>query len=360
MPFTRPTLPELITRIGADIDSRLAGSDSRLRRSNTRVLAIADAGVAHGLHGHLAWIARQKFATTADDEALVAEGQEYGLAKKPADFARGTLTAAGINGSVIADGTLWQRADGREYRVDADATIAAGTAAVSVVALEAGADGNTDAGVTLTLVNSLEGVEPAAPVAAPGLLMGADIEGTEAFRTRLLERKRKKPAGGNKYDYVAWAKAITGVADAWPVPRGQGPGTVDLLILADPEITGDVIPTAELCATVRAAIVDICPNDVKYLRVLPPTPRPLDFSLSVTPDTAAVRVQVAAEFADLVARSAEPAPRLAEPTVTIPLSQINEAISLAAGETDHAVTAPAADVAITAYELPVMGVITWL
>lgn len=87
---------------------------------------------------------------------------------------------------------------------------------------------------------------------------------------RLLDHIRRPPAGGNKYDYVRWAKEIAGVLQAWPVSGGQGPGTVDVVILADAELTGSEIPTAELLAQVRARIVDICPNDVKYLRVLAP------------------------------------------------------------------------------------------
>lgn len=360
MPFDRPTLPQLVSRIAGDIDSRLEGTDSRLRRSNTAVVARAQAGVAHGLHGHLEWVANQKFASTADEEALVTEGAEYGLTKKPAEFARGGVPVSGVDGSVIPAGTLWQRGDGIEYSVTAEAVIAGGTAEVSLIAVETGSNGNAEPGVTLSLVMSLEGVVPTAVVGADGLRFGADIEDLEVFRARVLERKRRPPAGGNKYDYVAWARDVNGVADAWAIPCGQGPGTVDLVVLADADIVGSVVPNGELLATVRAAIVDICPNDVKYLRVLAPELNVLDFTLGVVPDTAAVRAAVAAELGDLVDRAAETAPRMADPQVTLFLTQINEAISLAAGETNHNLTIPGADVIITPYELPVLGEITWL
>lgn len=87
---------------------------------------------------------------------------------------------------------------------------------------------------------------------------------------RLLDHIRRPPAGGNKYDYARWAKEIAGVSEAWPVFGGQGPGTVDLVIMSDVELTGSEIPSVELLAEVRAHLVDICPGDVKYLRVLAP------------------------------------------------------------------------------------------
>ena len=360
MPFDRPTIPELVTRIATDIDSRQEGTDSQLRRSNTGVLAVVQAGVANGLHGHLEWVARQKFAATADEEALVVDGAQYGLTKKPADFARGTIPVTGENGSVLPVDTLWQRGDGIEYRVTAEATIVDGAANVSIMAVEAGKAGNADPGVLLTLGESVEGINPTAVVGAAGLRMGADIEDLEVFRGRVLVRKRRPPAGGNKYDYVAWAGNISGVLDAWTVSCGQGPGTTDLVVLADAEITGSVVPGAELLATIRAAIVDLAPDNVKFLRVLAPELKELICSLSVIPNTAAVKAAVTAELADLVARAAEASPRLVDPVLVVPLTQINEAISLAAGETNHLLTLPAADFTCSAYQLPVLGEITWL
>ena len=50
MPFTRPTLTTLIDRGAADIESRLAGSDARLRRALLNVLVRAHAGAVHQRH----------------------------------------------------------------------------------------------------------------------------------------------------------------------------------------------------------------------------------------------------------------------------------------------------------------------
>lgn len=353
MPFDRPTLADLITRVGSDIDSRMSGTDSKLRRSNTAVIARASAGLAHGQYGYLGWIALQIFASTCDDEQLVIEGSEYGLTKNPATFATGTLDVPGNNGAVIPAETIWQRSDGVEYRATADATIVNGSAAVSISSVVAGIAGNCAAGTALEIVVPIDGVEVGGTTAAPGILYGSDIEGTESFRARVLEYKRHKPAGGNKYDYVTWALQVPGVARAWVVPMGQGPGTVDLVVVADQVSTGSEMPDAELLTAVRALIDDQAPTDVKYLRVLPWIPKPLDLTIQVVPNTVAVKTAVLAELADLVAREGEN-------QGTIPVSHINEAIALASGVTDQTLTVPAGPFVYTAYERVVLGVVTWL
>ena len=87
--------------------------------------------------------------------------------------------------------------------------------------------------------------------------------------TRLLDYLRRPPAGGNQYDYVKWALTINNVAAAYCIPLGQGPGSVDVVIVADPD-TGSEIPTQDLLDEVRTYIETVRPITVKYVRVLPP------------------------------------------------------------------------------------------
>lgn len=60
---------------------------------------------------------------------------------------------------------------------------------------------------------------------------------------RLLDDIRRPPAGGNQYDYIKWALAVSGVAKAYCVPLGQGLGTVDVIVVADEDVTGSEIPS---------------------------------------------------------------------------------------------------------------------
>lgn len=71
MPFTRPTLTELIDRVITDISSRVTGVDSAvLRRSLLGVIGQSEAGAAHMLYGYLDWIAKQSIIDTAEKEHL--------------------------------------------------------------------------------------------------------------------------------------------------------------------------------------------------------------------------------------------------------------------------------------------------
>ena len=76
-------------------------------------------------------------------------------------------------------------------------------------------------------------------------------------------------------------------------------------------------------------------------------------TIAVTPNTAAVQAAVQAELEAYVLRTSAP-------DTTHYLSQINEAISLAAGEVDHTLHLPAADVVVPPGHLLVLGAITWV
>jgi uncharacterized phage protein gp47/JayE len=89
--------------------------------------------------------------------------------------------------------------------------------------------------------------------------------------TRLLEYIRRPPAGGNQYDYVKWALAVQDVKSAYCIPLGQGVGSVDVIIMADADLTGSEIPSQTLIDTVKAYIDDVRPVTAKYCRVLAPT-----------------------------------------------------------------------------------------
>lgn len=66
---------------------------------------------------------------------------------------------------------------------------------------------------------------------------------------RLLSLIRQPPAGGNANDYVQWSLSIENVTAAWCFPLAQGPGTVDVVILADKERTGSEIPSSHATIT---------------------------------------------------------------------------------------------------------------
>lgn len=350
MPFSRPTLKTLIDRAVADINARLPQADARLAVNILNVLAYVNGGAANGLYGYLDWLARQVLPDTADAEILARWASIWGVTRTAATPATGSATVTGTNGATVPAGTLLQRADGQRYQITADATIAAGTAAASVVAATGGAATNAAAGVNLNLVSPIAGVNAAATVAGAGLTGGSDAELDDTLRARLLKRIQSPPHGGSSSDYVNWALEVAGVTRAWVYPGELGAGTVTVRFVRDND-AGGIIPDATEVAAVQSHLDALRPVTAQ-LTVVAPIAAPINFTIAATPNTAAVQAAITAELQDMLLREAVPGS-------TILLSHIRAAISLAAGETDHTLVAPAANVANATGYISTMGVITW-
>ncbi|PIR25600.1 MAG: hypothetical protein COX62_01400 [Deltaproteobacteria bacterium CG_4_10_14_0_2_um_filter_43_8] len=125
MPFNRPLLPSIVTRVQNDIREGL-GIASILRRSVEDAIAKAIAGVSHMLHGHLDWLSRQLIPDTAEDEFLERWASVWGLSKKAATFARVEVKFTGDVGSIIPQNTIIRRSDNVDYQTDAEGEIPAG------------------------------------------------------------------------------------------------------------------------------------------------------------------------------------------------------------------------------------------
>lgn len=350
MSFTRPTLAELIEREQADFESRLPGADARLPMSNLNVMARVHAGALHGLYGFQDWISRQIPFDTADGDILDRWASIWAITRKPNSFAVGTLPFTGNDGAVIPAETEVQRADGVSYVTTAEATLAGGRATAPAVAKVAGTGGNAVAGTKLKVVSTIGGVATDLVVGAGGMTGGADTETDAALLARLLARIRQAPHGGAAHDYVAWALEVPGVTRAWVKPDWLGVGTVGVTFMCDDD--GDGIPSAEKVAEVQAYIDARRPVTAEVI-VFAPTPKPMNPAiLGLSPNNDTVKAAVVAEMKDLLRREAEPG-------ATILMSHIREAISLAAGETDHTLTSPPANFATLAYEIATLGVPVW-
>lgn len=348
MPYSRPSLPEIINRVRSDVISRLA-QDEVLRRSDAEVYARVVAGVTHALYGFVDWLSRQFIYDTAEDEILDRWASLWlTVPRKPAAPATGFANFTGSVGAVIPVGALLQALDGVQYQTTAGTTLTGTTAVLAVEAVVPAAAGNRAAGQTLTLATPIAGIQPAA--VATALSGGADQEGNDALRARLIARVQTPPHGGARSDYVAWALEVPGVTRAWCYPLELGPGTVTVRFMRDDD-AGSAIPDAGEVAAVLAHIDPLHPVTAA-LTVVAPVAAPLAFTIAVTPNTAAVKAAVQAELDDLIRREAEPGG-------TLLLSRIRAAISAAAGESNYVMTVPAADVVSATGNITTLGVITW-
>lgn len=361
MPFQRSTLQEIIDRITSDFKTRITGANSLLRRSILGIIARVNAGAHHLEYEYLDYQAKQIFISTSDSAGLEAHSSEYGIPRKAAEFAEGSGVATGTNGTIIPADTELVSTDDIVYIVDTAATIATGTATLDFTAKVAGADANDDAGILLTFVSPISGIDTTVTVDADGIFDGTDEEIDEALRARLLTRKRQPPHGGASFDYVAWMLEISGNTRAWIIEQYQGIGTLGLIFVRDGDTL--IIPNDTQRAATRAYIVEhedpITGETVGApvtaepgIFMITPTLLSVDLSIDLAPNTSAVQSAVEENVADLLLRDGGGGE-------TIYLSNVSEAISLATGETNHRLTSPLSDITTTTSQIPVLGTITF-
>ncbi|MFZ6748508.1 baseplate J/gp47 family protein [Undibacterium sp. Ren11W] len=204
--------------VGADSDFRL--------RANSSAAAV------EGLYQYQAWMSRQIMPDTADDDILLQYASLYGLSLKPATAATGSIAFTGTPGVTINVGVESKSLDGQAYVTTASGNIAAGgSITLAAVASATGLVGNQAANTALTLTSAPAGVSSAALIVT--MLSGSDIETSASLLSRLLDRLRHPPAGGNKFDYRRWALEVPGVSAAWCYPLRRGVGTADVAILSN-------------------------------------------------------------------------------------------------------------------------------
>lgn len=351
MPFNRPTLTDLIDRSETDIEARLPGADARMRRSNLNVLARVQAAGEHGLYAFIDWMSKQMLPDTCEAEFLDRHASIWGITRTAASFASGNVTFTGTNGRIVPAGTKMKRSDGTVYTTSTEVTIASGTATTGVTADTAGAAGNADAAGAISLVSPISSVTSQATIAAGGFAGGADAETDASFRARLLTHIQQRPHGGASFDYVAWALEQPGVTRAWVYPQELGLGTVTIRFMMDNTYSDGIPLSADVTAVQNA--IDLVRPVTADVTVVAPVAVPLDITtLSITPSSSSVQTAIEAEIADLILREAAPG-------ATIKISHVREAISIAAGETDHALTDPNADITHATGEIAVVGTYPW-
>jgi uncharacterized phage protein gp47/JayE len=347
MPYERPTLPALIQRTEADFERN---APDALRRADAKVTARALSGTAYELYGYQDWIARQSNPATCD-EAMLLRWADWRLEEgpTPAVAAKGSATVTGSTGALVDAGQLYRLPDGRRYTVAAAVTLVAGTASLQLVAEDLGPLGNIEAG-TLEAVTPVLGVNATALIGPDGIVGGAEQEGLEALRARVQAAFKNPSKVGNGADFVEWALEVPGVTRAWALPRWMGPGTFGLAFVRDGEL--DLIPTSAQVAEVQAYLDRKRPVTAEVYAIAP-TPRPIDFSVHLVPDSTALRAAVTQALHGLIVDEGGPSQALK-------ISHLRATISNIPGETDHVLSLPAGDVLMAANQVAVPGVITWL
>jgi uncharacterized phage protein gp47/JayE len=344
MPFTTPNMPD----IRADYLRDLRNMDPSVdiaTDSDSYVRGSALGSAVEGLYEHQKWIVKQIFPDTADEENLELHAATRGLRRKPAVPAAGFISATGEPGINLLAGLTFASADGRLYVVtDTTAMPELGAVNVPARALDVGEVGNAPGGLAGTWQLAPAGLDSAAEIVE--MLGGTERETPSSLLERLLFLIRRPPAGGNRYDYIRWAREVPGVAQAYAYPLRRGLGTVDVVVVSD---TG--LPSAETLAATQAHIDDVRPVTAKNCAVIAPTIVDVDVHVQIrrsgiTLPTARTAVEgvVLAQFSSLA------------PGASWIRSQAEGQISAIAGVVDRIVVAPAANVVPTVDD----EVVEWL
>jgi uncharacterized phage protein gp47/JayE len=371
-----PSLSDLVTRARQAFRAYLPGSDAWVWPNNIGPTAKVIGGAVFEVFGFADYIARQKFAGTADSENLDLHGQEYGLARKPAYAAFGPVVVTALDAIAVA---VFRRLDGVEFVANsAGSTTGAGTVTVSVVAAIDGVTTNSEAGTPFEIVSGVTDVngDAAATAAAGtgGIVGGYDVEADgddwttdlSTFRGRILFRKRNPLQGGAPSDYVQWAGEVSGVTRVFVERRWAGVGTVRVFPLMD-DIYADGIASSGDIARVADYIDTKAPAGA-LVTVAAPTALPINITITgLTPNTAVTQEAVLAELRAAFRRLSRVAgadtpngamPYLATP-YSFPRGWIWQAVGNAGGVISDAVTVPSADVTLAAGQFPTLGDVTF-
>lgn len=348
--FNIPTQQTLITRIVNDILAR-RGADALLRRSDDAVYGRVNAGAFYALYGMLKNLSKEVNVTTA--VLTLDEKAGFWLSDDPrrqATAASGPITVTGTPGEMLAASTQFvSMTTGKIYAVKTDTVISGMEQTVLVEAVDAGKTGNLAAGEVLTIATPVGTI--GATAISGGILGETDRESDDSLRARILDRIRQPPGGGDTADYIRWAKQVPGVTRVWVYPGEMGSGSVTLRFMRDGD--PDPIPNATEVEKVYEHVREVCPVTVQEnLYVVAPLKNAVDLTIRIMPDTDEVKAAITASVADFFARESEPGGRLYK-------SRLDEAISIAAGEFDHTLLSPTADVVARKGHINMLGNITW-
>lgn len=345
--YQRPTPTDLLSRIQADLEGTVTGITARLRRRFEYGLARAHMGVAHGLHGHLAWIARQIFPDLGNDDAVLRYATIFlEVPRAPAGAATGSGQVTGTGGDLTAGTQLVRPSDSSLYTVDATLSSVTTAQTVAFTAVTPGAAASIQSGDVLQLASPVANID--SDIGTPtAVAAGTDIETIPSVLDRLLDELQTPSRGGAPGDHVAWARQVSGVTRAWEYTFSTHPlnvplGETHVFFVVDGHPTS-LIPDSGTVAAVQAYVQA---KSGSLVTVYAPTEVPYDYAASVTPTSAHTAVQ--AEVADMILRDAVPGG-------TILVSRLNEAISTASGETDHTISSPTGDVLHAYGELATAG-----
>ena len=317
---------------------------------SARMYALA--AQVYALYVQADWVARQAFPQTAEGEYLDYHAQLRSLERKPALPAQGTVrfTAgeAAQSDRTIPEGTVCMTAGLVRFATTQAAVLPAGelTVDVPVQALEPGTAGNVSAQTVVSMAVAPMGIASCTnPQAFAG---GADGEGDEELRARILDTFRRLPNGANAAFYEQGALSFDQVAAAAVIPKPRGLGSVDVIVSTLAGTPGEELleQLQDYFEQRREIAVDV--------QVKAPTPVTVNVAVQVKAKGGWDKTQVLDQVEEALEGWFDG--KLLGQDVL--LARLGSLIYGCDGVENYAVSAPAADLAVDAGQLPVLGTLS--
>ena len=317
---------------------------------SARMYALA--AQVYALYVQADWVTRQAFPQTAEGEYLDYHAQLRSLERKPALPAQGTVrfTAGEASQSdrSIPEGTVCMTAGLVRFATTQAAVLPAGelTVDVPVQALEPGTAGNVSAQTVVSMAVAPMGIASCTnPQAFAG---GADGEGDEELRARILDTFRRLPNGANAAFYEQGALSFDQVAAATVIPKPRGLGSVDVIVSTLAGTPGEELleQLQDYFEQRREIAVDV--------QVKAPTPVTVNVAVQVKAKGGWDKTQVLDQVEETL-ESWFDGKLLGQDVL---LARLGSLIYGCDGVENYAVSAPAADLAVDADELPVLGTLS--
>ena len=317
---------------------------------SARMYALA--AQVYALYVQADWVTRQAFPQTAEGEYLDYHAQLRSLERKPALPAQGTVrfTAgeAAQSDRAIPEGTVCMTAGLVRFATTQAAVLPAGelTVDVPVQALEPGTAGNVSAQTVVSMAVAPMGIASCTnPQAFAG---GADGEGDEELRARILDTFRRLPNGANAAFYEQGALSFDQVAAAVVIPKPRGLGSVDVIVSTLAGTPGEELleQLQDYFEQRREIAVDV--------QVKAPTPVTVNVAVQVKAKGGWDKTQVLDQVEETLEGWFDG--KLLGQDVL--LARLGSLIYGCDGVENYAVSAPAADLAVDADELPVLGTLS--
>ena len=312
----------------------------------------AVAAQVEGLHAQGDWVARQCFPQTAHGMYLDNHAQLRGLVRKDATQAMGTLrfytSEPQIVDRVIPMGAVAMTAGLVRFETVEQRMLLAGDSFVDVAAraIEAGVAGNVPSMAVITMSVAPTGIATCSN--AEAFLGGADAEGDEALRGRILDNFRRLPNGANVAYYEQEAMGFDGVSAVRVMPRHRGVGTVDVVVA-----TADGLPNLvmlneieEYFASRREIAVDVV--------VRMPSTTAVDIAVSIEVAAGHTLAEATAQVNAKLAQwfSGE---RLGQAVL---MAQIGNLMFSCPAVFNYTLKQPTVDIAMAVDCLPILGTVT--